>query len=61
MSAAITSLPLAGKKGLILGLANEYNMTCGCAHDSNLHGADLVTSWLTGQTIYVDGGCHTAA
>jgi len=46
MSAPIAASSLAGKKGLILGLANEHSIAYGCARDAFLQGADLVTSCL---------------
>jgi enoyl-[acyl-carrier protein] reductase I len=46
MSAAIAPSSLAGKKGLILGLANDHSIAYGCARDAILQGADLVTSCL---------------
>ena len=46
MTAAMTPLSLAGKKGLILGLANEHSIAYGCALDAIGHGAALVTSCL---------------
>jgi enoyl-[acyl-carrier protein] reductase I len=46
MSTAIAPSSLAGKKGLILGLANDHSIAYGCARDAVLHGADLVTSCL---------------
>lgn len=51
MSSAIGSLSLAGKKGLILGLANEHSIAYGCARDAILHGADLVTSCLNEKAL----------
>jgi enoyl-[acyl-carrier protein] reductase I len=38
--------PLAGKKGLILGLANEHSIAWGCARMARAHGAELVLSCL---------------
>ena len=38
------TLPLSGKKGLILGLANEHSIAFGCAREAHLQGADLVAS-----------------
>ena len=37
---------LGGKKGLIVGLANEHSIAYGCAREACLQGADLVTSCL---------------
>jgi len=39
-----TTTLLSGKKGLILGLANEHSIAFGCAREARLQGADLVTS-----------------
>ena len=46
MTNPISSQPLAlaGKKGLILGLANEHSIAYGCARHAVAQGADLVTS-----------------
>ncbi len=44
MSTSISSL--AGKKGLILGLANDHSIAWGCAREAHLQGAELVTSCL---------------
>jgi enoyl-[acyl-carrier protein] reductase I len=38
--------PLAGKKGLIVGLANEHSIAWGCAKEAHLDGAELVLSCL---------------
>jgi len=37
---------LAGKKGLIVGLANAHSIAYGCAREAALQGAELVTSCL---------------
>ena len=37
---------LAGKKGLIVGVANEHSIAYGCAQQAALQGADLVLSCL---------------
>lgn len=37
---------LAGKKGLVVGLANVQSIAFGCARDAAFQGADLVTSCL---------------
>ena len=46
----MTSLPhafqLNGKKGLVLGLANEHSIAWGCAQQAHSMGAELVTSCL---------------
>ena len=46
MTNPIASLPqaLAGKKGLILGLANEHSIAYGCARHAIAQGADVVMS-----------------
>lgn len=44
MNAPMSSL--AGKKGLILGLANDHSIAFGCAREAHLQGAELVTSCL---------------
>lgn len=44
MSTSILSL--AGKKGLILGLANDHSIAWGCAREARLQGAELVVSCL---------------
>ena len=38
--------PLAGKKGLIVGVANDHSIAYGCAEQARLQGADLVLSCL---------------
>lgn len=44
-------LSLAGKKGLILGLANEHSIAFGCAREARLAGAQLVTSCLNEKAL----------
>lgn len=39
-------LTLAGKKGLVLGLANEHSIAWGCAQLARLQGAEVVASCL---------------
>lgn len=46
MNAAPAVALLNGKKGLILGLANEHSIAYGCAREARGQGADLVTSCL---------------
>ena len=41
-----SALPMAGKRGLILGLANDHSIAYGCAREARSQGADLVTSCL---------------
>lgn len=43
-STAPPIMTLAGKKGLILGLANEHSIAYGCARHAVAQGADVVTS-----------------
>jgi enoyl-[acyl-carrier protein] reductase I len=38
--------PLAGKKGLIVGVANQHSIAYGCAQTTRAQGADLVLSCL---------------
>ncbi len=38
--------PLAGKKGLIVGLANEHSIAWGCAKEAQMDGAQMVLSCL---------------
>lgn len=46
---------LAGKKGLIIGLANEHSIAYGCAHEAHRQGAQLVTSCLNAKAFgYVE-------
>ena len=44
--AAPATGPLAGKKGLIIGLANAHSIAYGCAQQARTQGADLVLSCL---------------
>lgn len=44
MSVAAVPLTLAGRKGLILGIANESSIAYGCAREALRRGADVVTS-----------------
>lgn len=41
-----TPFSLAGKKGLIVGLANEHSIAWGCAREAHRQGAQIVTSCL---------------
>lgn len=41
-----TPLTLAGKKGLVLGLANDHSIAWGCAQLAHLQGAEIVASCL---------------
>ncbi len=38
--------PLAGKKGLIVGIANEHSIAYGCARSMHLAGAELAVTYL---------------
>lgn len=40
------TLPLSGKKGLVVGLANDRSIAWGCAQTAHAQGADLVLSCL---------------
>jgi enoyl-[acyl-carrier protein] reductase I len=47
--------PLAGKKGLIVGLANEHSIAWGCAREAQMDGAQMVLSCLNEKAKpYVD-------
>jgi enoyl-[acyl-carrier protein] reductase I len=46
MNARIMNKLLAGKKGLILGLANDHSIAFGCAKAAHQQGAQIVTSCL---------------
>ena len=39
-------LPLEGKKGLIIGIANDQSIAYGCAHVCREQGADLAITYL---------------
>lgn len=41
--------PLAGKRGLIVGLANGHSIAYGCAREARQQGADLVASCLNAK------------
>ena len=43
---SLSSFHLAGKKGLILGLANEHSIAWGCARQAQAMGAEVVASCL---------------
>ena len=38
--------PLGGKKGLVLGIANEHSLAYGCAHAFRTLGAELAITYL---------------
>ena len=48
---------LRGKRGLVVGIANEHSIAFGCAAKLRGFGAELA-SGMTGDTIYVDTGLH---
>jgi len=51
--------PLAGKKGLIVGLANQHSIAYGCAQQAYEQGADLVLSCLNEKARgYVQDHAH---
>ena len=37
---------LQGKKGLVVGIANEHSIAWGCARAFHATGADLAITWL---------------
>jgi enoyl-[acyl-carrier protein] reductase I len=43
---AISAFDLQGKKGLVLGLANEHSIAWGCARQAQAMGADVIASCL---------------
>ncbi len=43
--------PLFGKKGLIVGLANDHSIAYGCAQVAHEHGAELVLSCLNEKAV----------
>src|SRR5208282_6547751 len=42
----VSSTPLSGKKGLVLGIANEHSIAYGCAKGFRALGADLAITYL---------------
>ena len=42
----MSAFDLKGKKGLILGLANEHSIAWGCARQAQAMGAEVVASCL---------------
>jgi enoyl-[acyl-carrier protein] reductase I len=40
---------LQGKKGLIIGMANEHSLAYGCARQYRLAGADLAITYLNSK------------
>ena len=42
---------LAGKKGLVLGVANEHSIAWGCAQALHAQGAELVLSCLNDKAL----------
>lgn len=52
---AISAFDLKGKKGLVLGLANERSIAWGCARQAHAMGAELVASCLNEKALtYVE-------
>lgn len=43
---AVAQQPLSGKKGLVLGIANEYSLAYGCAKAFRALGAELAVTYL---------------
>jgi enoyl-[acyl-carrier protein] reductase I len=41
----VTACPLAGKKGVILGIANEHSIAYGCAQEFRGLGADVAVTY----------------
>ena len=55
MNGSTVAPALAGKKGLILGLANAHSIAYGCAREAHLQGAELVASCLNEKALkYVE-------
>lgn len=46
----MNSTTLAGKKGLVIGVANEHSIAWGCAHAMHQAGAELALTWLNERT-----------
>lgn len=46
MSVPASSTNLAGKKGLVVGIANEHSLAWGCAEHFHACGAELAVTWL---------------
>src|SRR5690348_18487340 len=44
------SQPLAGKKGLVLGIANEHSIAFGCAKAFHALGAELAITYVNEKT-----------
>ena len=42
----LTQKPIAGKKGLVVGIANEHSIAYGCAKAFRALGAELAVSYL---------------
>jgi enoyl-[acyl-carrier protein] reductase I len=45
----VPAKPLSGKKGLVLGIANEHSLAYGCAMGFRALGAELAVTWLNDQ------------
>ena len=51
----LTAFDLQGKKGLVLGLANEHSIAWGCARQAQAMGAEVVASCLNDKArVYVE-------
>ena len=51
----MTAFDLRGKKGLVLGLANEHSIAWGCTRQAHTMGADVVASCLNDKArVYVE-------
>ena len=61
------AIDLSGKKGMVLGVANDQSIAYGCAlalREAGAMAAFLVSDLaanLTGSTLYVDAGDHIMA
>jgi len=53
--APVVTMPLAGKRGLVIGLANEHSIAWGCAQALRAQGASIVLSCLNEKAF-----AHTA-
>jgi enoyl-[acyl-carrier protein] reductase I len=46
----VTAKPLSGKKGLVLGIANEHSIAFGCARAFRALGAELAITYANDKT-----------
>ena len=46
MTAPLPHLPLQGKRGLVVGIANAQSIAWGCASALRAAGAELAVTWL---------------